>query len=125
MKNDKYSKEAKERWGNTAAYKQSVSNTKNWTDADYDRVKKESDELMKEIVNNMDEGIESLVIQDLIAKWRKNIDQFYDTTIEMCQNLATMYIDDNRFKDYYEKYADGLAQFMHDAIFYYCKGKTK
>ena len=116
-----HAKEVKERWGHTEAYKQSILHTKNWKKEDYERVKNDGDELIKKIVAQTGRGIKSPEIQKLIVEWRKNINQFYDTTIEMCRNLAEMYITDKRFTRYYETYQKGLAQFMHDAIIYYCK----
>ena len=34
----------------------------------------------------------------------------------MQKNLAAMYLSDERFKKFYDDRADGLAQFVHDAI---------
>ncbi|MES2213220.1 MAG: MerR family transcriptional regulator [Patescibacteria group bacterium] len=120
-----YAEEAKQRWGNTEAYKQSMERTKHWTKENYAQVKKDGDELMKNIVAAMSHGIESDEVQKLIGKWRAGINVFYDTTPEICRGLASMYISDSRFTAYYEKYQTGLAQFMHDAIFYYCDHTEK
>src|SRR5690606_23873219 len=38
---DKLKEEARERWGESEAYKQSVERTRHWTKEDYDRIKKE------------------------------------------------------------------------------------
>jgi len=48
--------------------------------------------------------------RDAISKW------FYDCSIEMQKNLAKMYIEDHRFKEYYDGRVRGLAQYVHDAI---------
>jgi hypothetical protein len=45
-----------------------------------------------------------------ITKW------FYDCSIEMQKQLAIMYIEDPRFKEYYDGRARGLAQYVHDSI---------
>ena len=45
-----------------------------------------------------------------ISKW------FYECSVEMQKNLARMYIEDPRFKQYYDGRARGLAQYVHDAI---------
>jgi DNA-binding transcriptional MerR regulator len=121
----KYQQEAKEKWGNTKAYKQSQERTKNWKKEDYARVKKESEDLMNEIVKVMPKGPTSPEMQELVQKWRDGINQFYDTNLEMCRNLATMYVEDARFTATYEKYHEGLAVFMRDAIYYYCDHQTK
>jgi DNA-binding transcriptional MerR regulator len=121
----KYQQEAKERWGNTEAYKQSQERTKHWTKADYEKLKKDGDTFMKTVVATMPKGIASKEIQTLVQQWREGINVFYDTNIEMCRNLATMYTADPRFTKYYEKYAKGLAVFWRDAIYYYCDRAEK
>ena len=35
--------------------------------------------------------------------------------------LAQMYVDDHRFKKYYDDIAVGCAEFLNDAIKIYCK----
>ena len=48
--------------------------------------------------------------REAISKW------FYDCSVEMQKQLAVMYIEDARFKEYYEGRVRGLAQYVHDAI---------
>lgn len=120
-----YAEEAKKRWGNTDAYKQSVERTKHWTKEDYDRIKKEGHEFMLRVVANRSKGAASPEVQELISEWRAGINRFYDTTLEICRGLAQMYVDDPRFTAYYDKYESGLAVFMRDAIFYYCDHAKK
>jgi hypothetical protein len=48
--------------------------------------------------------------RDAITKW------FYDCSVEMQKNLAVMYIEDPRFKEYYDGRVRGLALYVHDAI---------
>lgn len=121
----KYQEEAKQRWGNTKAYKQSQERTKNWTKEDYARVKKAAEEFMKRVVAVSDKPIASKEVQAIIREWRQGIDQFYDTTLEMCRNLGEMYVADPRFTKYYDKHKPGLAVFMRDAINYYCDHAEK
>jgi hypothetical protein len=45
-----------------------------------------------------------------ISKW------FYDCSVEMQKNLAVMYLEDHRFKAYYDGRVRGLAKYVHDAI---------
>ena len=42
---------------------------------------------------------------------------FYPCSYDMHTGLASMYLADSRFTEHYEKYAVGLAQFVHDAIY--------
>ncbi|MHB1043553.1 MAG: TipAS antibiotic-recognition domain-containing protein [Eubacteriales bacterium] len=47
-------------------------------------------------------------------------DTFYPCTLEMFSGLGKMYITDERFTAYYEKFAPGLAAYYNDAIQHYC-----
>jgi MerR family transcriptional regulator, thiopeptide resistance regulator len=122
---DQYAKEAKERWGNTDAYKQSQEQVKKMTKVDFARIQKEGDDLMREIVLNMSKGPESKEVQALIERHYNNLRTFYEPNLEMYRGLAEMYVADPRFTAYYEKYVKGLVQFMRDAMVYYTDAQVK
>ena len=115
----KYAEEAKERWGHTDAYKQSAERVKKMTKEDMGRIKKENDDLMKEIAAAMPKGPKSKEVQALIAQHYKNLANFYDPNPKIYRGLAEMYVADPRFTAYYEKYAKGLAISMKEAMIYY------
>lgn len=117
---DKYKAEAKIRWGNTKAYKQSVARTKNWTKEDYKRVGEEGLALTKQIASVMDLSVSDPKVQELIKHHHTSIEVFYTCSTEMYRGLAEMYITDPRFTKYYEDVAPGLAKFVHNAILHFC-----
>lgn len=117
---EKYKEEAKQRWGHTDAYKQSIERTKNWTKEDYKKVEEEGKKLTQSIAEHMNKGIESKEVQSLIEQHFNSLRQFYEPSYEMYRGLGKMYVEDHRFTRYYEKFRHGLAQFMCDAIAYYC-----
>lgn len=119
-----YAKEAKARWGNTEAYKESQKRVKAMTKDDMARIQKESDDLMKEIVLKMSCGAESREVQMLIDRHYNNLRNFYEPNLEIYQGLAEMYVADERFTAYFEKYAVGLAKFMKEAMLFYCKRQS-
>jgi DNA-binding transcriptional MerR regulator len=120
-----YAKEAKARWGNTEAYKESQKRVKAMTKDDMARIQKESDELMGEIVLKMSYGAESGEVQVLIDRHYKNLRNFYEPNLELYQRLAEMYVADERFTAYFDKYAVGLAKFMKEAMLFYCKRQAQ
>jgi len=62
-------------------------------------------------------GVRSETVQKIVVAHRAAISKwFYDCSVEMQKNLAVMYLNDERFKAYYESRARGLAQYVHDAI---------
>lgn len=116
---DQYENEVRERWGDTDAYAQSKSRTSRYTHADFATAKIDQEAATDLFVfaygNSLSpdsEEAQKAVIahREAISKW------FYECTIEMQQNLALMYIEDPRFKKYYEGRVNGLAQYVHDAI---------
>lgn len=121
----KYQPEAKLRWGDTEAYKQSMSRVKKLTKAEMEKIKKEGIDLTEKIAGAMDLGPEHADVQSLISEHYKGIRFFYDCPIEMYGNLGKMYVNDQRFKAYYEKFRPGLAEFMAEAIAVFCKNRGK
>ncbi len=122
---NKYQEEAKEKWGNTEAYKQSQERVKKMGKEGLKKISEEGEKIVSQLGKNMDEGIESPIIQKLIGEYHTHLSKFYDISLEMYQNLGKMYVDDSRFTKYYDKHREGLAVFVRDAIAYYCSKKRK
>ena len=115
-----YQEEAKQRWGNTDAYKQSMAKVGKMTKPEMEKLKKDGIELTKKLAAAMDKGTKNKEVQALIAQHYKGIQFFYDCPLEMYRNLGKMYVDDPRFAKNYDKYRPGLAIFMRDAIEWFC-----
>lgn len=116
-KHDKeYAAEAEARWGNTDAWKQSQERTKNFSKDDFKRIAKAGDELMKQIAATIDSGPASGATQALISKHYEALRTFYDPSPELYRGLGQMYVDDHRFRAYFEKYDKRLPEFMRDAM---------
>ncbi len=116
----KYGKEAREKYGDQAVDR---SNEKllNMTPEDYARFEKLSSELMetlKEAFKTGDPAGElAQKAADLHRQW---LSFFWDSyTREAHAGLAQMYVDDERFTEYYDKEQPGLAKFLRDAIHIY------
>lgn len=120
-----YEQEAKERWGNTDAYKQSQEKVKNMSKEDWERIGKENDDLLKELVANMQESPSSPKIQSLIGRHYNNLRNFYEPNLEMYRGLAEMYVSDARFGEFFAKYHKNLAPFMREAMLEYCKANER
>ena len=116
---NEYEQEVQERWGNTDAYKQSKARTSKYSEADFEAAKVDQEAATELFVyafgNSLPidspKTLEAVrAHRDAITKW------FYDCSVEMQKNLAIMYIEDPRFKEYYDGRVRGLAQYVHDAI---------
>ncbi len=118
-----YMNEAKQRWGNSKAYKQSMQRVKQWTKADYERIKEEGRKFTQELARAMDLEITSPDVASLIKRHRESIEYFYECSDEMYRGLADMYINDPRFTAHYDDVRPGLAKWLSDAIHYYYRDK--
>ena len=115
---NEYELEAKERWGDTEAFKQSEERVKKMGKDGLKKVLDKSKSLTEEISACMKNGDDpkSDRVQKLIEKHYDSLRAFYEPNLEIYKGLAKMYIEDERFKENYEKIARGLAQFMHDGM---------
>ena len=119
---DQYSKEVKERWGDTNAYKESENKTKNLNSEQWEQLTKESNLIFEEFSINIKENPDSQIARQLVKKWQNYITQnFYNCTNEILLGLSYMYVEDERFKKNIDKYGEGTAEFMSKAIKLYCK----
>lgn len=115
-----YASEAERRWGDTDAWKQSKERTKHLKKEDYKRMAQDADALMKALATCIDGGPLSAQTQDLIAKHYESLRAFYDPTPELYRGLGQMYVDDHRFRAYFEKYDPRMPEFMREAMAAYC-----
>ncbi len=114
-----YEEEVHQRWGDTQAYQQSSAKTSKYSQADFAAAKVDQEAATELFVYAFGNSLpidspkaQAAVVahRDAITKW------FYDCSVEMQKNLALMYIEDPRFKEYYDGRVRGLAQYVHDAI---------
>ena len=114
-----YAEEVEERWGDTDAYRQSQQRTSSYTKADWLQIKAEQTEIGERFVAALQAGLpaDSPEAMDTAEAARRQIDErFYACSHDMHRNLGDMYIADPRFTAYYEDQAEGLAQYVRDAI---------
>ena len=119
-----YAKEAKEKWGGTAAYKESAEKTKDYTKEKWNEVNLGMDSIMAEFSECKNSGFtpDSKEAQTLVKKWQDFITgNCYTCTKEILSGLGEMYIADERFKANIDKHGEGTAEFMQAAIKEYCR----
>jgi len=115
---EEYAAEAEQRWGDTAAWRQSQQQTAGFTKADWQQVKSETDELEAAYAQAMQHGVApgSAQANSLAERHRAGIARFYDCDHAMHRNLAETYVADERYRAHYDGRAPGLAQFTRDVI---------
>lgn len=113
---EEYQAEAETRWGNTDAYKESVSRVKQMGKAGLQKVMEEGMHIELEMAELIGESVNSKAVQDLVIRHRAQIGKFYTVTDQIYRGLAEMYVADPRFAKHYDDVKPGLAKFLSDAM---------
>ncbi|MBD8061175.1 MerR family transcriptional regulator [Oceanitalea stevensii] len=116
---DEYAAEAKDRWGDTDAWRQSQQRTSRYTKADWEEIKAEAEEVNAAFVAALEAGepATSEAAMDAAERARLHIhERFYSLSADFHRNLGDMYVSDPRFTKTYEDIRPGLAQYVRDAI---------
>ena len=119
-----YETEARERYGNTAAYREHEQKTKNYTKEKWTEVNEGLMAIFAEFAVCKDSGAsaDSAEAQVLVTKLQAHISaNYYTCTDEILAWLGKMYVADERFKKNIDKNSDGTAEFAADAIATYTK----
>ncbi len=116
----KYGKEIREKYGDEIVAK-SNNKLKNITQEEYDQVTNLADEVMQTLHAAMQTNDPSGEIAQKAADLHRQWLSFYwdRYSKEAHAGLAQMYVDDERFKAYYDKQQPGTAEFLRDAILIY------
>ena len=121
--NREYSAEAKEKWGNTDAYKEYEEKTADYSGQTWNALADGMEHIMKEFALCMENGAcsDSVDAQNLVKSLQSYItENFYLCTKEILVCIGQMYVADERFKNNIDKHADGTAEFISEAIAVYC-----
>ena len=119
-----YENGARERYGNTASYREHEQKTKNYTKEKWAEA---SDGLMAifaefAVCKQSGAKANSDEAQALVAKLQEHITvNYYTCTDEILAGLGKMYVADERFKKNIDKYGEGTAEYASAAIEVYCR----
>ena len=122
IEKNEYATEAHERWGETSAYQEYQAKTKGYTK---DKWAQANDGLMAifgEFAECKQSGAkaDSAEAQALVLKLQNHItDNYYACTDDILKGLGAMYVADERFKKNIDRFGDGTAEFVSEAIVFY------
>jgi DNA-binding transcriptional MerR regulator len=114
-----YEDEARERWGDTEAYRESARRAARYGEAEWGSIRSEAQAIVRELATLMRAGApaDGPEARALAERHREHISRwFYPCSPQMHRGLGELYIADERFTRTYEREAPGLAQYFHDAI---------
>ena len=124
MKRNSFETEARERWGNTDAYREHEQMAKNYTKEKWAEINDGLMSIFAEFAERKNNGFDanSPEVQTLVVKLQEYITQnYYACTGEILAGLGKMYVADERFKKNIDKYGEGTAEFASAAIEVYCR----
>lgn len=119
-----YASEAKQRFGETAAYKEYSEKTATYTK---DKMQEVNNGLMALLAkfNACKQGgntADSEAAQSLVKKLQNYLtENYYTCTNEILEGLGQTYAGDERFKANIDKNGNGTAEYISKAIEIYCK----
>ena len=123
-----YETEARERYGNTAAYIEHEQKTKNYTKEKWAEANDGLMAIFAEFSACKDSGAsaDSAEAQELVAKLQAHITaNYYTCTDEILSGLGQMYVSDERFKKNIDKYGEGTSIFVFNAIACFCESFSR
>ncbi len=114
-----HEEEARQRWGDTDAYQESMRRASGYTPSDWEGIQAEAEGIAAAFARTkrMGTSAEDEAAMDIAERHRRHIDErFYPCSPEMHDNLGGMYVADHRFTEYWDKREAGLAEYVRDAI---------
>lgn len=116
----KYAEEAKRRWGDTDAYAEYESKEKSRDAVRKKAMDDEGEAILSEFGRKRSLAPDCEEVQRLVERWQEHItDKYYTCTKEILFGLGKMYVGDERFTRYIDRYGEGTAAFMSAAIAVY------
>ena len=117
--NEIYENGVRERYGNTAAYREHEQKTKNYTKEKWAEANDGLMSIFFEFAECKNAGLapNAPEVQSLVGKLQDFITKnYYTCTNDILAGLGQMYVADERFKKNIDKYGEGTAEFVTLAI---------
>ena len=121
MKN--YDLEAKQRWGETDAYKEHQQKTVDYSKEKWQKVNEGLMTVFANFAECMKNGnpADSNEAQALVVELQRYItENYYTCTNEILSGLGKMYVADERFKNNIDKLGEGTSYYISKSIEIYC-----
>lgn len=114
---NKYEKEARERWGDDAIDKANAK-FENLSESERKTVEEEMNEIFRALASVKDQSPSSEIAQQHIAEWFDFLNETsgHDYSMEAFASLGEIYVHDDRFTKNIDQFGKGLAVFMSEAM---------
>lgn len=115
-----YREEAIERWGEDKV-KESEAKLKAAGPEKFKEIQEEGNKIYQKLSDLSNQDPASPEVQAVIKEHFEHLHHFYTPSIQMYKGLGEMYVADPRFRAFYDKFKPNLADFINEAIIYFCK----
>lgn len=113
-----YEQEARNRWGDKAV-DESNKKVSGMSENKQTELDEEFDAIYRKLATLRHQSPESNDAQAVIEEWYVYLNKMGDYSLDAFKGLGQMYVDDERFTNNIDKFGDGLAAFMRDAMAVY------
>lgn len=114
-KQKRYEQQAMSQWGEERVM-QSTHSWNSYDDKKKAQIMEECKSIFQELADNMRYGADSEVIQEILIKWHKFIQYFYEPSLEVLRGLGEIYCYDTEFKKVFEAIDPKLPDFLESSI---------
>ena len=111
---DAYRTEAEQRWGDE--FQNSEEHIRQMSKAEVQALKREGEQIVGKLAQMMRLTPEDATVQKTVSEYYNHLNKWNATDKERFRALADMYVEDDRFRAYYDKRAQGLAEWLREAI---------
>ena len=120
-KQQRYTDEAKKRYGGEVV-QESVDRWNSYSAEKKAAIQAEQESIFTAICNHMVEGYDSPEVQKYIQSLHRNMEYFYECSLERFNGLGHLYNESPDFIEMYQvKYHPDMPGFLEKAIGYYCE----
>ena len=114
-KQEQYENQARSQWGEDRVM-QSKHRWNSYDEKKKDQIMEECKSIFEKLADNMQYGADSEVIQELLTKWHKFIQYFYEPSLEVLRGLGEVYSYDPEFRKVFEAIDPALPDFLQSSI---------
>ncbi len=112
---EKYAVEAEQMY-DAETVRASNRKWKAYSAAQKQQILDEGGQVYTDMIAVMPKGPESAEAQAIVERWRKHMDYFWTPGLDQLVGLASMYVDDPRFRANFDQMHPDLANFMSAAV---------
>jgi DNA-binding transcriptional MerR regulator len=114
-----YEEEARERWGESEAYRESTARVAGYGEPQWLEIRGEAEQIVRDFaaLQHAGEDPAGAAARAVAERHRQHISRwFYECSPQAHRGLGEMYVSDERFARNYEQHAAGLGEYLRDAI---------